>query len=51
MYAMIGTRPDLAVAVSVVSKFLDKPNRTDCDMVLRIFQYFLVLLKTRQVDL
>ena len=28
MYAMLGTRPDLATAVSVVSKYLDKPKPT-----------------------
>jgi hypothetical protein len=39
MYAMIGTRPDLAVAVSVVSKYLDKPTKTHCDMVKHIFKY------------
>jgi hypothetical protein len=33
MYAMIGTRPDLAVAVSVVSKYLDKPTKTHCELV------------------
>jgi hypothetical protein len=39
MYAMIGTRPDLAVAVSVVSKFLDKPTKTHCELVKNIFRY------------
>jgi hypothetical protein len=39
MYAMIGTRPDLAVAVSVVSKYLDKPTKTHCELVKHIFRY------------
>ena len=39
MYAMLGTRPDLAVAVSVISKYLAKPTKTACDLVVHIFKY------------
>ena len=39
MYAMTGTRPDLAAAVSVVSKYLDKHTKTHCEMVKHIYQY------------
>ena len=34
------TRPDLATAVGVVSRFLDKPTKTHCNMVKQIY-YFL----------
>jgi hypothetical protein len=39
MYAMTGTRPDLAAAVSIVSKYLDKHTKTHCEMVKHIYQY------------
>jgi hypothetical protein len=39
MYAMLGTRPDLAGAVSVVSQFLDKPKPTHVKLVRQILQY------------
>ena len=39
MYALIGTRPDLAVAVSVVSKYLDKPKPIHCELVRNIYRY------------
>ena len=39
MYAMVCTRPDLAHAVSVVSKFLSNPGRMDWDAVKWIFRY------------
>ena len=39
MYAMVGTRFDIASAVSIVSRYLDKPKKIHCDMVRRIFWY------------
>lgn len=39
MYAMISTRPDLAVAVSVVSKYLDNYTATHCELVSHIYRY------------
>ena len=39
MYAMACTRPDLAHAISVVSKFLSNPGRMDWDVVKWIFRY------------
>jgi hypothetical protein len=39
MYAMLGTRPDLAAAVSVVSRYLDKPKPIHIQLVTRILQY------------
>ena len=44
MYAMLGTRPDLATAVSVVSKYLDKPKSTHVKLVQHILKY----LRTNQ---
>jgi hypothetical protein len=39
MYAMVGTRLDIAFAVSIVSRHLSNPKRIHCDMVRHIFQY------------
>ena len=39
MYAMLGTRPDLAFAVSVVSRYSSKPNDSHWQAVKRIFRY------------
>jgi hypothetical protein len=39
MFAMLGTRFDIATAVSVVSGFLDKPKKIHCEMVRQIFWY------------
>lgn len=39
MYAMISTRPDLAQSLSIVSRFLSKPNVNHCNLVRHIFQY------------
>ena len=39
MYAMTGTRFDIAFAISVVSKFLSNPKRQHCDLVRHIFKY------------
>jgi hypothetical protein len=36
---MMGTRPDLAAAVSVVSKFLEKPKPTHIRFVQQIYKY------------
>ncbi len=39
MYAMIGTRPDIAVATSTVSRFLSEPGLTHWKAVKRILRY------------
>ena len=39
MYAMLGTRPDLAYAVSVVSRYASRPNNSHWQAFKRIFQY------------
>lgn len=39
MYAMLGTRPDLAYAVSVVSRYAHNPTKRHWGAVKRIFQY------------
>lgn len=39
MSAMIGTWPDLALAVSVVSKYIGRPTKTHCELVKQIFKY------------
>ena len=39
MYAMLGTRFDIAAAVSVVSKYCEKPKRIHCEMVKKIYYY------------
>lgn len=39
MYAMLGTRPDLAYAVSVVSRYSSNPNDKHQKAVKRIFRY------------
>ena len=39
MYAMLGTRPDLAYAVSVVSRYASNPTNTHWKAVKRIFRY------------
>uniref|UniRef100_A0A3Q7HRQ0 Reverse transcriptase Ty1/copia-type domain-containing protein n=1 Tax=Solanum lycopersicum TaxID=4081 RepID=A0A3Q7HRQ0_SOLLC len=39
MYAMVWTRPDLAHAVSVVSKFMGQPGKEHWQAVKRIFRY------------
>ena len=38
-YLMVGTRPDVAYAVSVVSRNLDKPTKEDVVKVKRILRY------------
>ena len=39
MYAMICTRPDLAHAVSQVSKYMSKPGRQHWEAIKWIFRY------------
>jgi hypothetical protein len=39
MYVMVCTRPDLAHAVSVVSKYMANPGRQHCDVIKWIFRY------------
>ena len=39
MYAMLGTRPDLAYAVSVVSSYASNPTDTHWKAAKRIFRY------------
>lgn len=39
MYLMTGTRPDIAYAVSVVSRRMENPTRSDVTKVKRIFRY------------
>lgn len=39
MYAMVGTRPDIAVAVSSVSRFLENPEQEHWIAVKRIMRY------------
>ncbi len=39
MYAMLGTRPDIAFAVSVVSRYSSNPNESHWKAVKRIFRY------------
>ena len=39
MYAMLGTRPDIACAVSVLSQFLDKPKDVHIMLVKHLLQY------------
>ena len=49
MYSMLGTRPDLACALSVVSQFLDKHKSTHVKLVQRILQYVQVNLELKLV--
>lgn len=39
MYAMLGTRPDIAYAVSKCSRYMAKPNNSCINAVKRIFRY------------
>jgi hypothetical protein len=39
MYLMVGTRPDIAYAVGVVSRTLETPTTSDVTKVKRIFRY------------
>ena len=39
MYAMVGTRPDLAFPIQVVCQFMDKPTQAACSLVKHIYKY------------
>jgi hypothetical protein len=39
MYAMLGTRPDMAFAVSLCSRFLGNPTQQQIEAVKRILRY------------
>jgi hypothetical protein len=39
MYAMLGTRPDLAFAISVISRFSSNPTNAHWSAVKRVFRY------------
>ena len=39
MYAMLGTRPDIAYAVFLVSRYLVNPTLAHWNVVIRIFRY------------
>jgi hypothetical protein len=39
MYAMVYTRPDIAHAVGVLSKYMSKPRKEHCTTVKRVFRY------------
>ena len=48
MYAMLGSRPDIAYAIGTVSKFCTNPNSQHWAAVKRIFRY---LAGTREIGL
>jgi hypothetical protein len=39
MYAMVCTRPDIAHAVGVLSKYMSKPGKEHWTIVKRVFRY------------
>jgi hypothetical protein len=39
MYAMVATRPDIAYAVGIVSRFMQNPGRPHWNAVNHIFRY------------
>ena len=39
MYTMLGTRPDLVFAVSIVSRYAHNPTKKHWGAVKRVFQY------------
>jgi hypothetical protein len=41
IHLMRSTRPDIAVAVSVLSRYLDRPTKLHCDMVRRVYRYLM----------
>jgi hypothetical protein len=41
MYAMIATRPDIAYAVGIVSRFMHNPGRPHWNAVKHIFRYLI----------
>ena len=48
IHVMRSTRPDIAVAVSIVSRYLDCPTKVHCNLVPRIYQY---LSRTKDIGL
>jgi hypothetical protein len=40
MYAMVYTRPDIAHAVGVLSKYMSKPGKEHWTIVKRVFKVF-----------
>ena len=44
MYAMVCTRPDLAHALSVVSRFMGDPGKEHCQAVKRISVLFMEMI-------
>jgi ATP-binding cassette subfamily B (MDR/TAP) protein 1 len=48
MYAMVATRPNIAHAVRVVSRFMHNPGRPHCNVVKHIFRY---LVGTQDYDI
>jgi hypothetical protein len=40
MYAMVCTRPDIAHAVGVLSRYMSKPGKEHWTTVKRVFQVF-----------
>ena len=41
MYAMVATRPDIAHAIGVVSRFMDNPGRSHWNAIKHVFRYML----------
>ncbi|XP_035231387.1 secreted RxLR effector protein 161-like [Stegodyphus dumicola] len=39
MYLMLGTRPDLAYCVGILSRYLENPSKDDWKKVKRVFRY------------
>ena len=41
IHLMRGTRPDIAEAVSVLSRYLNRPTTLHCHIVKRVYRYFM----------
>ena len=41
MYSMVCTRPDIAHAMGVVSRYMNNPGKEDCKVVLWILRYLI----------
>jgi len=39
MYAMVCTRPDIAHAMGVLSRFMSKPGKDHCTIMKQVFRY------------
>jgi hypothetical protein len=48
MYAMVTTRPDIAYAVGIVSRFMHNPGRPHWNVVKHVFRY---LVGTQDYDI